>query len=95
MILVKVHHLKKFINSDKKFIIKDCCFQEWYTYDDSNNPDHPKVNTIQELIKFENDFLDGKMRFKFYDNSPGNDGSGEWDYGEYEKLHTIKSEDLL
>tara|TARA_B100000029_G_C17550370_1_gene949892 strand:- start:65 stop:631 length:567 start_codon:yes stop_codon:yes gene_type:complete len=83
------------INSDKKFIIKDCCFQEWYTYDDSNNPDHPKVNTIQELIKFENDFLDGKMRFKFYDNSPGNDGSGEWDYGEYEKLNTIKSEDLL
>jgi hypothetical protein len=35
------------------------------------------------------------MRFKFYDNSPGNDGSGEWDYGEYEKLNTIKSEDLL
>jgi len=83
------------INSDKKFIVKDCCLQEWYNPVDSGNPDHPKVSTIIELIKFENDFLDGKMRFKFYDNSPGNDGSGEWVYGEFEKICTVNEEDLL
>ena len=83
------------INSDKKFIVKDCCLQEWYNPVDSGNPDHPKVSTIIELIKFENDFLDGKMRFKFYDNSPGNDGSGEWEYGEFEKINYTNVENLL
>ncbi|MAH07743.1 hypothetical protein CMI38_05855 [Candidatus Pacearchaeota archaeon] len=83
------------INSDKKFIVKDCCLQEWYNPIDSGNPDHPRVKTIAELVKFEDDFLDGKMRFKFYDNSPGNDGSGEWVYGEFEKTCTINAEDLL
>ena len=57
-----------------------CCSQPFYT------------NVTKS---FENDFLDGKMRFKFYDNSPGNDGSGEWVYGEFEKIYTINTVDLL
>ena len=35
------------------------------------------------------------MRFKFYDNSPGNDGSGEWEYGEFEKINYTNVENLL
>ena len=59
------------INSDKKFIVKDCCLQEWYNPIDSGNPDHPRVKTIAELVKFEDDFLDGMGDLENYVSCPG------------------------
>jgi len=88
-----VNNLYEMIEVKDKYIVKDCCLQETYTGD--KNYDHPNVNNIDELIKFENDWLGGKINFTFFDNSPNNDGTGEWTTGNFKKINYIKFKDIV
>jgi hypothetical protein len=85
------------INSDEKYIVKNCCLQEYHLSHEKvkNNFDHPLINNQNQLKRFEESFLNGKIRFNFYDNSPNNDGKGEWVKGDFKKSKTILSEELL
>ena len=66
--------------------------QEVYTGD--TNYDHPNVDNIEDLVKFENDWLNGKIRFRFFDNSPNNDGRGEWKSGNFEKVNYVSLKEI-
>lgn len=85
------------INSDEKYIVKNCCLQEYYPSNETilNNFDHPIADNQNQLIRFEESFFNGEIKFNFYDNSPNNDGRGEWSKGDFQKLKTISSEELL
>ena len=85
------------IDSDEKYIVKNCCLQEYHPSHEKveNNFDHPLIDNQNQLIRFEESFLNGEMRCNFYDNSPNNDGRGEWVKGDFEKLKTILSQELL
>tara|TARA_Y100000034_G_scaffold131110_1_gene191134 strand:+ start:2719 stop:3264 length:546 start_codon:yes stop_codon:yes gene_type:complete len=88
-----VYSIYESVNSKNKYIVWDCCIQE--VFDGDVNYDHADVNTVEELVSFERDFLGGKRRFRFYDNSPGNDGRGEWLFGDFPKCNFCKLEDLI
>jgi hypothetical protein len=88
-----VHSLYCAVPKLNKYIVSDCCIQEVYTGD--TNYDHPNVDNIEDLVKFENDWLNGKIRFMFFDNSSTNDGRGEWKSGDFEKVNYITSEEMI